>query len=224
MKPPVPLPERFKRLPVDHRGYRVPRFVTWIDGKADFRLADTQWVKTALARRLCFLCGEPLGRYMAFVIGPMCAVNRVTSEPPCHVDCATYAVQVCPFMVFPQRGRDSDNLPDKLAPPGFVIPRNPGVALVWVTKSFELRRAALGGKGNLISIGPATSQTWWCRGRPATLAEVMDSIESGLPALREIAAKYDGPDGERELEDLIAATIKDIKESPWPEHNAGESC
>lgn len=224
MKPPVPLPDRFKRLPIDHRGYRVPRFATWINGQWDFRLADTQWVKTALARRLCFLCGEPLGQFLAFVIGPMCAVNRVTSEPPCHLDCATYAVQACPFMAFPNRGRNAEGLPEKRnAPSGFMITRNPGVVLVWVTRSFEVHRTAKGGKGNMIHLGPATSKAWWSHGRPATLAEVLDSIESGVPALREIARTYDGPDGERELEDMIAATIKDIKESPWPE-TASASC
>ena len=51
----------------------------------------------AYRRKICFLCGEPLGRFAAFVIGPMgSSINRVSSEPPAHRDCAEYAVRACP--------------------------------------------------------------------------------------------------------------------------------
>ena len=33
-----PLPRRFLGLPIDDRGYPVPWFVHWVDGKPDFRL------------------------------------------------------------------------------------------------------------------------------------------------------------------------------------------
>jgi hypothetical protein len=46
------MPESVGRLPVDHRGYPVPWFVAWIDGKPEFRCADgekwfAQFRKTA---------------------------------------------------------------------------------------------------------------------------------------------------------------------------------
>lgn len=209
------LPARMKRLPLDERGYPVPKFASWENGKPDFRLVPTSWPPRAIAERRCWICGDTLGQYMAFVIGPMCAINRTTSEPPCHRDCAEYAVTHCPFLRFPQRGRDTTNLPDnRIAPPGFMLPRNPGVALIWVTKSYKLVHSAVGGKGLLIRLGPATSATYWSHGRPATLAEVLESVESGLPHLRALAREHDGPEGMRELESLIAATIKQIREDP----------
>src|SRR4030095_12652609 len=80
------MPSRMAKLPRDARGYPVPRFVSWYDGKPDFRIADTRYLEHCFRARTCWLCGELLGRYLAFVIGPMCAVNRTTAEPPCHRD------------------------------------------------------------------------------------------------------------------------------------------
>jgi hypothetical protein len=106
---------------------------------------------------------------------------------------------------------------NKVKPAGFMIERNPGVALVWVTKQYEVMASAIEGRrGALLHIGEPTEQTWWCRGRRATLDEVMASIEGGLPQLREIARQYDGADGAAELEVTIAQTIKSIQEQPWP--------
>lgn len=211
------MPPRIARLPRDSRGFPVPKFATWPGGQPDFRFADTEWTRHALTARRCFICGESLGQYLAFVIGPMCAVNRTTSDPPIHLECALYAVKACPFLAFPNRKRDHTNAPDNIKkPPGFMLERNPGVALVWVTKSFRLVRSAAGGAGRLINLGDPTAKYWFRQGRPATLAEVLAAVESGLPHLRKIARDHDGPEGERALEDLIATTIKGIREdSVW---------
>lgn len=209
------MPDRIKRLPVDSRGYPVPKFASWNDGVPEFRLADTGYLRRALAARLCWVCGGVLGQYMAFVIGPMCAINRTTAEPPCHLDCAQYSVRRCPFMAFPHRTRNMDGLPaDRVHPGGVAIERNPGVALIWVTKSYRLERAQAGHPGTLIRLGEAVSKSWWCRGRPATLQEVMASVESGLPALREVARVHDGPEGQRELEALISVNLDMIRRDP----------
>jgi len=213
------MPPRIARLPVDSRGYPVPKFASWHDGVPDFRLADTAWVRRAFAENRCWVCGDTLGQYKAFVIGPMCMVNRTTAEPPCHLECAEYSVRACPFLAFPQRKRNMDDLPaDRIAPPGLTLERNPGVSLIWVCKTYKLARAHGGNKGVLVTLGEATAKHWYRRGRPATLPEVLDAIETGLPALREIARVHDGPEGVRELEDLIAATFKAIREEPrWQE-------
>ncbi len=208
------MPSRMAKLPRDARGYPVPRFVSWYDGKPDFRIADTRYLEHCFRARTCWLCGELLGRYLAFVIGPMCAVNRTTAEPPCHRDCAEYAVQACPFLCFPQRTRDMANLPERRAPPGSTIERNPGVALIWVTLGYTLERDSHGRPG-LISIGDPVSRSWWCRGRPATRAEVEASIESGLPLLHKLA-EQDGPEGIAELDAAIRNTMASLNGDTWP--------
>jgi len=46
----------------------------------------------------------------------------------------------------------------------------------------ELSRAD-GRGGTLLDVGDCHSVTWWAEGRPATRAEVLTSIVTGLPAL-----------------------------------------
>ena len=185
-----PLPKRFLSLPVDDRGYPVPWFVAEIDGKPDFRVVRPGGLVEALERRKCWLCGQRLGRYGAFVIGPMCAINRISSEPPSHRECAEFAVKACPFLVRPGAKRRDANLPDSTQDPaGIMIPRNPGIALLWVSRNWRPVRAP---NGLLIDVGDPSTVSWWREGRAATRTEIMDSIEAGCPTLIEMAEK-EGP-------------------------------
>jgi hypothetical protein len=195
------VPPRLRALPVDERGYPVPKFVAWVDGKPDFRVVDNRYRVKATRQRLCWLCGGILGRHLAFVIGPMCAVNRISSEPPSHLECARFSVQACPFLTQPKRVRDKRDLPeDHEKPAGFMIERNPGVSLIWVTSQYRLMKE---GGGVLFQIGEPTSTEWWTRGRTATREEVMESMATGLPALRDMATE-EGPAAVQALEKQIA--------------------
>jgi hypothetical protein len=180
------LPERPKRiacLPLNERGYPIPWFVAMIDGKADFRVVGAGRREEAVRYKRCWICGDILGAYKAFVIGPMCAVNRITSEPPSHQDCAEYAAIACPFLVNPTQQRRPYALPTGThSPGGIALDRNPGVTLIWTTNTFRLFGAA---GGWLIEIGNPTGMKWFREGRVATRAEILDSIDTGLPALRE---------------------------------------
>lgn len=200
-------PDRIVRLPKDRRGYYVPWFVAWIDGVPDFRVIAEGRIAQAHTMKRCWICGERLGVRFAFVIGPMCAVNRVSSEPPSHVDCAEYAAQVCPFLTLPKAERNERvPLPENArAPAGIPLRRNPGVALVWVTRSYQPIAARDGGV--LFRVGPALSVRWYAEGRPATHAEVLASIESGLPLLRE-AAEAQGGGAVEVLEQMHSAAMQ----------------
>jgi hypothetical protein len=133
---------------------------------------------------LCWICGQPMGVYKTFVIGPMCTINCVSSEPPSHLECANYAVRACPFLCFPQRKRDDTGIEHlKGNVPGLMIERNPGVTALWTTKSYQVFNPHAGGTGTLYRIGPPTHVQWWAKGRIASRAEVNASISSGLPLL-----------------------------------------
>lgn len=193
----VEVPERIAKLPRDRRGYPVPWFVAWIDGQPDFRVIDPDRMARCVKERRCWLCGEPLGAYRAFVIGPMCAINRVSSEPPSHRDCAVYAARVCPFLTKPRMRRRESGLPEEVhEAAGVGLKRNPGVALVWVTKQFEMFRAP---GGVLFRVGDPVETMWFAEGRSATREEVLASIDSGLPLLME-PAKAEGPSAIAALE------------------------
>src|SRR5262245_53363166 len=130
------MPGRIRTLPRNKAGYPVPDFVAWINREPDFRVIKPGGIQRALHLRLCWVCGIPFTRQedAAFVIGPMCAVNRVSAEPPSHLDCATYSARLCPFLSVPQMTRRERHKPaGAVSPPGIMIMRNPGVALVWVT-------------------------------------------------------------------------------------------
>jgi hypothetical protein len=190
----IPLPPRMISQPISPKGFPVPWFVAWIDGVPDFRVIDTPKVERAVRQQLCWLCGQKLGRHLAFVIGPMCAVNRVSSEPPSHHDCAAYAVKACPFLTQPRMRRNEKDLPtDGKEPPGMMILRNPGVTLLWMTRSYKLFNVGGGqpGRNYLFKVGDPDTVTFFCQGRIATRAEILDSIDSGMPILR-AAAERDG--------------------------------
>lgn len=185
-----PLPLRMRSLPIDARGYPVPWFVAWVDGKPEFRAADMQKMARADLFRLCWVCGQPLGKFATFVIGPMCAVNRTTSEPPCHLECAQFSAIACPFLTLPKAKRNERNLPEGYRDPvGHSIPRNPGVTCLWTCTSWRRFRVD---DGRLIELGEPTSVAWYAQKRPASREEILESIDSGMPLLESLANEEGG--------------------------------
>lgn len=196
-------PDRIASLHVDKRGFPVPAFVQWIDGEPDHRVIDRLYMPRAIKFNLCWTCGQPMGVFRTFVLGPMCCVNRVSAEPPSHFDCAQYSVKGCPFLSKPHMHRRDAGLPDS-ASVGEMNMRNPGVMCLWTTRTFKPVRmtASDGMPGLLFDVGEPTSMSWWREGREATRAEVMDGISSGLPILQDMAEK----EGNRAVFKLGTAT------------------
>jgi hypothetical protein len=201
----IPLPDRLAGRPVSARGFPVPWFVTIRDaaGEWDFRIVDPRRVAEAVREKRCWICGRPLGRHLAFSIGPMCSINRITSEPPAHLVCAEYAVKACPFLSHPRARRNDVDMPAEKFTPGLAITRNPGVIAIWVTGTFQPFNAHRGGAGVLFRMGEPETVTWWAEGRAATPAEVAESVTAGLPAL-EAAAALDGEVGLAEQARMLA--------------------
>lgn len=185
-----PLPPKMKNLPLDSRGFPIPWFVQVLpDGTRDFRIADYQKRAIAVKKKLCWVCGGRLGKFMSFVIGPMCTVTRTTSEPPCHLECAIFSATACPFLSKPRMKRNYQGLDDigAIDPPGLMIERNPGATAVWTTMSYKTFNSGDGGW--LIKIGDPKSIQWFSQGRAANRDEVRESIDSGYPILLKEAEK-----------------------------------
>lgn len=186
------LPERMAHLPVDKRGFPVPWFVAWVNGEPEFRAMDPQKWARAVRERLCWVCGGQCGRWLTFVIGPMCGVNRTSSEPGCHRECARWSARNCPFISRPQMVRREDEVfsanHENIA--GVMIPRNPGVTALWTSDKFSIFRDDK--NRPLIHLGDPDSVEWWALGRPANRAEVEESIRTGLPLLEEVAQQQEG--------------------------------
>jgi hypothetical protein len=207
-----PLPDRIKALPVcPQRLVPVPWFVVWIDGRPEFRVADADKRRLAVLNGLCWVCGQSLGRYQTFVLGPMCAVNRVSAEPPCHLDCAEFSVKACPFLSKPRMVRRENDLPENTSCDGEMIRRNPGATALWTTRSFRVVSDGKG--GTLFQVGDPVSVSWWACGRQATAEEVAASVESGLPLLRQMA-QAQGEDAVRQLEQMFQAARRHFPRVP----------
>jgi hypothetical protein len=201
------MPHRIENLPRDpERGYPIPFFVAYINGKADFRIADDEKRVRCVREKLCWICGERLGKYLSYVIGPMCAVNRVSAEPAMHRDCAEYSVAVCPFLLNPNQKRNPKKVDAELAEvPGVMITRNPGVMLLWVTRDYQLVRDSNGGV--LFRLGDPIDLHWYTQGRAASREEVLESMESGMPLLKTIA-EADGPEAVKMLNAQVVHALK----------------
>jgi len=177
-------------LPVDERGYPVSWFVAWQDGKPEFRAMDGEKWMQAVRFKLCWVCGKALGVYKTFVAGPMCGINRTSAEPPCHLECAQWSARNCPFLSNPQQSRRDLAGASLVDAPGFALQRNPGVTLLWTTKTYSIFNDGHGKP--LITFGEPESVEWIAEGRKATREEIMNSIATGMPALVALAQQQEG--------------------------------
>jgi hypothetical protein len=182
----APLPERMRDLEVDERGYVVPYFVDYLNGKPEFRAMDRGRFIRAIREKLCWVCGKKLGVHFTFTAGPMCGINRTSSEPPSHRDCADWSARNCPFLSNPRMVRRTDGLSPEVqeSMAGMGLKRNPGVVMIWHTRNYEVFKVD---NGVLIQMGEPESVEWLACGRTATRAEVLESIDTGLPNLEAIA-------------------------------------
>jgi hypothetical protein len=205
------LPARMADLPRDSIGRPVPWFVAFIDGVPDFRVVGPGKLEEALRGSLCWVCGRGFGggEDRAFLVGPMCTITRTIAEPPSHLDCAVWSARWCPFLSTPNMVRRDRHLPEgTVEPAGIMIRRNPGTSVVWVT-GYRAWKAEREDGGYLFRLGPPKQALWFAEGREATRAEVLASIDSGLPLLREMAEE-DGPDALADLERMHAAALEHV--------------
>lgn len=199
------VPTTIAGLPQDKHGRYIPWFVDTSTGQPDFRVVRRDGIPDAVNRQMCWVCGTHRGREAAFVIGPMCAINRVSAEPPSHRECARYSADACPFLTTPTMHRRERGLPeDRVDPAGTAILRNPGVTLVWFSRRWSMSRVP---GGVLFDVGEPSRVSWRCRGREATRDEVLASIDSGLPILRS-QAERDGEKAVAALQRQHAAALQ----------------
>lgn len=144
-RPEVPVPEFMKLLPLTERGYHKPWFV-----KADdFRIVDGHKAGLAVTKQKCWICGNPFKPNEYALIGDdVAAMVRACKEPACHVECATYALQVCPFLLYPTAKRREAGLDEeqKLAHSNEsrevkIDPENPGKFFLTIVKDFTYEHA-----------------------------------------------------------------------------------
>lgn len=198
------LPRGMKTRPIDGKGYPVPFFAgQTADGNYDLRMADQEKFVACVKGNRCWVCGSPLGAHKHFVIGPMCLVNRLSSEPPSHLDCAIFSATACPHLTRPNAKRREANKPaEAKEPAGKMVRDNPGGCVIMESRNWRVKKAP--GGGVLINIGdPVGEVLWYTLGRRASRAEAEALFNRSCGRLRDMTIELDGPEAVAELEPLI---------------------
>lgn len=97
----IPIPKRLQKRPL-YKGLPIT-FVTFVgpDGMPDFKVLDGIKRRTAVVQNLCGLCGEPNEKIIVLIGGVECSQSHLFLDPAMHVECAQYAVKVCPYLALP---------------------------------------------------------------------------------------------------------------------------
>lgn len=166
------IPARVARLERDPRGYPIPWFVHRPPhGAIDFRVMDPERFALAVKQRRCWVCGEPLGKFLAFVGGPLSAAQRLYADPPSHLECAEFSAKVCPFLTIPTAHRREANKPGHMEMPGQHVVANHEVTCILIATDFSVMP-----QGMLAANEPRELR-WFHEGRPATRSEVQHAID-----------------------------------------------
>lgn len=103
----IPIPDLMKGLAVTEGGYLKPWFVKG----DDFRVTDGEKAGLSVTKKACWICGNPFTTNKYAMVGDaVSAAVRIYKEPPCHIECAEYAMQVCPFILYPNAKRRAAGL------------------------------------------------------------------------------------------------------------------
>lgn len=94
----IPIPKQMSHLPLDDRGYPIPRFAAERGGEADFRLIDARKMARAVQEGRCAVCGKKLDFYKYIITGPLGYRNRAVTDPAMHEACARYSLKACPHL------------------------------------------------------------------------------------------------------------------------------
>jgi|TARA_Y100001934_G_C12387159_1_gene797226 hypothetical protein len=163
----IPTPKRIKALPKDDRGYPVPFFASVIGGKPDFRVIDPVKWRECVEQHRCSICGKGLGKRIAFVGGPRSIENRLFTDAPMHPECATYALQACPFMAAPKFGYHGDVAAvaaGEAKTISAVTTQRPERFGLGLTKGFRFAR--LNGSNDIVlQAAVFDSVSWWAYGQ-----------------------------------------------------------
>jgi len=165
-----PLPPRIACLPRTAQGWPIPYFVDRpADGSIDFRVMHPQRMGMAIRKRLCWICGQSMGSYVAFVGGPLSIAQRQFSDPPAHRDCAEFALTVCPWLATGTHRRLA-GMPAHTFIPAQHVRDNPGVFGLLITKEYRFT--------GITQAGEPREIRWYTAGRLATRSEVEAAIEN----------------------------------------------
>lgn len=185
---PMPMPHRIYNLPV-HQEFKVP--TPWFaaetsPGKWDLRVVDPKKIFAAIGGNRCWVCGKPIDNCeYTFTIGPMCAINKVTTEPPAHYECAEWSTRACPALNHTQSQRRKKSLPNHKQPAGIGFEGLPQVSVLWQTTYYDVENLS---DGIILKIGEPTAPLIWRQGGKNVSRDVAaEALQAGFQQLFPLA-------------------------------------
>lgn len=145
------IPKAMKGRPMQGP-YPVPWFATHKDesGRYDFTKVTVERRDEALRRNVCWVSGEPMGKWFTFILTN--PDEGVTVEPPMKHDVAKWALKACPFMahgIINHKAAERNGL-ERTPPEAFYL---------YVTDSYEYE------EGGPITLGRRSSLYEWKNGQ-----------------------------------------------------------
>ena len=104
----------------------------------DFTAIDPIKAMECARHRLCGLCGEKMGWWVAFVGGPQSAKLGTYGDPAMHPECAEQALELCPHIANQRTSRATKVAPNVVEQAGYVAAK-PEQWCVYITRNFELK-------------------------------------------------------------------------------------
>lgn len=189
----VPIPIWMAKLPKDRRGYPIPSTVL-IDknGRPHFTINDEAKRQEVIRKGHCAICDRKLLKRRALVGGPGSAIldGGAYIDPPMHLECARYALMVCPYLAAPQYVKRIDAGTLKPGDVDMPILQDPTMlkhrpdlfVMVIFTKSKNIM-----GAGNLVKyvkpLKPYFGMEYWLNGEQIPQAEGEELTKEALVAL-----------------------------------------
>lgn len=209
-----PLPVRLAKLAVAENGYPIPYFVGKKDGKIDFRVVDQDKILQCIRFSKCWICGEPLGKFKSFVGGPISTLTALSYEPPCHVECATFAVKACPHIINTMHSLRPVEESPAIAVNKNVMTHHPDVYAVYTTDSYTVDP----NQGHLsFNIGHPLSIEWWYKGGLATREQVDAAIEKAVVKMCEGMSSSQSTQVQRSISMAVARLNRFLPANEQPQ-------
>lgn len=154
--PNVHIPSFLKHLKINDKGYPIPFFVAYVDGKPDFRLLDPKKQHYCIHQKLCAICGKKLFKdSYYFISGPIGYTNGVSTDPAMHRECAEYSINVCPHLHFEKSERRDKGIEHLKNEQDCMLEQKPPMILLVKAHKFkDFRNPA--NEGTLIRFIPAS--------------------------------------------------------------------
>jgi hypothetical protein len=204
----TPIPARVAALPMTSRGFPIPFFVERVPGAADldFRVMSAENMIRAVRRELCWVCGQKLGRFRAFVGGPLAAGQRLSAEPPSHSECAEFAARACPYLANPSGRHRATDMPEHGPLAGVHAEAHPEVVAVLIGRAHEVLQS---GGAPMFRMAEPVEVRWFRVGRPASRADVLAALPAARDSFLSLSRKP-GAEAEGEFARIEAAVLASL--------------